>query len=373
MWRRALALTTAGLTASALIVACDDADRADHARVGGKGRGDERVGVILPDADGARRWQTYDARYFREAFDDAGVPVEMANADGDERKFQRIGDAMIDSGVRVLIITSLDSASGRAVLDRARRRGVSTIDYDRLTLNGGADFHVGFDDELIGRRQAHGLINCLSARKAVNPVVAVLNGSQTDYNAVRRKAGYDSVLQPKYDAAAFTEGPDQWVPDGNDEEARRIFEQMLAQQPRIGGVVAADDGIANVVIEVLRRRGLSGTIPVTGHDATVQGLRNLLTGEQCVTVYRRIRLEAQTAATLAIQLFEGGKPMARKRIKDPESGASIPFFPLEPFSIDVTQVKEVVADGLVTRQELCTGRHARLCTKYGVVGPDGPR
>ena len=372
MRSRALALTAVGLTASAAIAACDDANPADGARPGGAGPSSARVGVILPDTAGARRWQTYDARYFREAFDAAGVEVEIANAGGDEQEFQRIGDAMIDGGVRVLIITSPTPASGGAVLDRARRKKITTIDYDRLTLDGGADYHVGFDDESIGRRQAHGLINCLSGRKAVNPVVAELNGSRTDYNAVRRKAGYDSVLQPKYDAAAFTKGPDQWVPEGNDAQARRIFEQMLAQQPRIGGVVAADDGIANAVIEVLRRRRLSGTIPVAGHDVTVQGLRNLLTGEQCVTVYRRIRLEAQTAATLAIQLARGAKPVARQRIKDPESGAYIPYFPLEPFSIDVTQVKEVVADRFVTRKELCTGRYARLCAKYGVVDPDGP-
>ena len=365
-----LALAAASLTATATIAACTDSNPGKGLSESGNGNGPEkRIGVILPDTASAARWSTHDPVYFREAFDAAGIKAEIANAGDDPKNFERIGNAMIDNGVRVLIITSLDPVSGKAVLHRARREGIPTIDYDRLTLNGGADYHVGFDDETIGRQQAHGLSNCLAAKNRTHPIVATLNGPPRDYNAALRKDGYDSVLEPKYDGAIFTKGPEQWVPDGDNAEARRTFEQMLKQFPRIGGVIAPNDGIANEVIEVLRKRKLNGKVPVVGHEATVQGLQNVLAGDQCATVYRRIKLETQTAATLAIRLAQGERPTAHKQIKDPESGAHIPFFPLEPYSVDVTQVKEVVADRFVTRSELCAGRYAKLCAKYGVIDP----
>ena len=363
-----LALAAASLTATAAIAACNDSKPGEGLNESGNGP-EKRIGVILPDTASAARWSTHDPVYFQEAFDAAGIKAEIANAGDDPKNFERIGNAMIDNGVRVLIITSLDPVSGKAVLHRARREGIPTIDYDRLTLNGGADYHVGFDDEMIGRQQAHGLSNCLAAKNRSNPILATLNGPSRDYNAALRKDGYDSVLEPKYDGTLYTKGPEQWVPEGDNAEARRTFEQMLKQFPRIDGVIVPNDGIANEVIEVLRKRKLNGKVSVAGHEATVQGLQNVLTGDQCATVYRRIKIEAQTAATLAIRLLQGERPTAHKQVKDPESGAYIPFFPLEPLSVDVTQVKDVVADRFVTRSELCAGRYDKLCAKYGVVDP----
>jgi D-xylose transport system substrate-binding protein len=279
---------------------------------------------------------------------------------------------MIDSGVKVLVIASLDSVSGKAVLDRARAEKIPTIDYDRLTLNGGADYYVSFDNETVGRQQARGLQNCLSAAKAKNPIVAQLNGSPTDNNASQFKAGTDEVLQLKYDAALYQKGPEQWVPDWDNEEAGAIFEQMLQQQPKIKGVLAANDGIGNAVIEVLRKKKLSGRIPVTGQDATLQGLQNILTGEQCMTVYKQIKPEAQTAAKLAIQLFKGERPEAPNRIQDPESGAQVPFISLTPQAVTRANISDVVRDGFVDKAELCKGKYARLCVQFGVSESPAP-
>nr|AGU11293.1 Periplasmic binding protein domain [uncultured organism] len=369
MRKKLLAIAAAGLMAMATVTACDDASDSSDSSSGstsGGGSGDARVGVILPDTTSSQRWGTDDPKFLKEAFDAAGVPVEIKNAEGDRAKFQQIGDEMVNSGVKVLIIANIDSTSGRAVLQKARAKKIPTIDYDRLTLNGGADYYVSFDNEEVGRQQARGLVKCLTQRGVTNPVIAEINGSPTDNNATLFKNGYDFVLQPKYDAAEYTKGPDQWVPDWDNKEGGSIFTQMVAQRPDIDGVLAANDGLGNAVIEVLRKKGLSGKIPVTGQDATVQGLQNVLAGEQCVTIYKRLKPEAQTAANLAIQLFKGQTPKVTDRLKDPESGAYVPFASLEPLSININTVKDVVADGFVTKKQLCTAKYAKLCIKHNV-------
>jgi D-xylose transport system substrate-binding protein len=369
MRKKLLALATVGLLATVTMTACDDSNQSSDASGGsgsGSGSGKARVGVILPDTKSSQRWGTDDPKFLKAAFDAAGVPVEIVNAQGDRANFVKIGTDMVNSGVKVLIIANLDSDTGKAVLDKAKEKKIPTIDYDRLTLNGGADYYVSFDNEQVGQYQAYGLMNCLKLKGVKNPVIAELNGSPTDNNATLFKNGYDSLLQPKYDTAAYTKGPDQSVPDWDNEEGGKIFQQMIDQQPKIDGVLAANDGLGGAVIKVLRAKGRNGKVPVTGQDATLEGLQNLLLGDQCVTIYKQIKPEAETAANLAVQLFKGQKPAVRGQLKDPESGAYVPFASLTPKSINVDQVYEVVDDGFVAKKDLCAGKFAKLCTKYKV-------
>jgi D-xylose transport system substrate-binding protein len=365
--RKAFAVfLVAGSLAAGGLAGCSDDDNAavDATRTGPVGAG--KVGVIMPDATSSPRWEKQDARYLKEAFAAAGVAVDIQNAQGDRARFVQIADQMIAGGAKVLMIANLDSTSGRAVIVKAKAAGVKTIDYDRLTLNGGADYYVSFDNRMVGELQGQNLATCIKDKKYRNPVVVELNGSPSDNNATDFKKGYDSVLQPMYDAAAYTKGPDQWVRDWSEKEAGAIFAQMLEQQPRVKGVLAANDGIANAVIEVLKKKGLNGSIPVTGQDATPEGLQHILAGDQCMTVFKNIKPQAQQAAALAVALFNGEPPRVLDRVKDPESGAYLPFIKLTPTAVTKQNVKSVIEQGFAARGEVCTGEYEQLCTEAGI-------
>ncbi|MFF4618046.1 sugar ABC transporter substrate-binding protein [Nonomuraea jabiensis] len=325
-----------------------------------------KVGVILPDSKSSARWETADRKYLEEAFKAAGVQYDIQNAQNDKTAFQTIADQMITNGATVLMIVNLDSGSGKAVIDKAKSQGVATIDYDRLTLGGGAAYYVSFDNTKVGTLQGEGLSKCLTDKKASKPIVAYLNGSPTDNNATLFKQGYDGVLKPKFDSGEYVKGPDQAVPDWDNTQAGTIFEQMLTQQPKIAGVLAANDGLGNAAITVLKKQNLNGKVPVTGQDATVQGLQNILAGDQCMTVYKAVKKEADAAAKLAVALAKGEKPTASGSVKDPESGQDVPSELLEPQAIYLDNVKDVVADGYVTKEELCTGDFAKKCTEAGI-------
>ncbi|HET8660670.1 MAG TPA: substrate-binding domain-containing protein, partial [Micromonosporaceae bacterium] len=269
-----------------------------------------KIGVILPDSKSSVRWETADRKYLSEAFTAAGIDHDIQNAQGDKAAFQTIADQMITNGATVLVIVNLDSGTGKAVLDKAKAQGVATIDYDRLTLNGNADYYVSFDNTAVGKLQGEGLVKCLTDGKAEKPIVAELNGSPTDNNATLFKQGYDGVLQPKYDSGEYVKGPDQSVPDWDNQQAGTIFEQMLTGNPQIKGVLAANDGLGNAAIAILKKQKLNGQVPVTGQDATVQGLQNILNGDQCMTVYKAVKQEADATAQLAIALAQGQKPAA---------------------------------------------------------------
>ncbi|WP_431918578.1 sugar ABC transporter substrate-binding protein [Micromonospora wenchangensis] len=360
-----LTFAAVGLLATGSMAACGDDSSSNDA--GGDTAKKPKIGVILPDSKSSARWETADRRFLKEAFDAAGVESDIQNAQNDKNAFQTIADQMITSGVTTLMIVNLDSGTGKAVLDKAKSQGVATIDYDRLTLGGSAQYYVSFDNEAVGKLQGEGLVKCLTEKGVKNPTVAYLNGSPTDNNATLFKNGYDSVLKPKFESKEYTKGPDQSVPDWDPAQAATIFEQMLTQSGgKIDGVLSANDGLGNAAISVLKKNKLNGRVPVTGQDADVTGLQNILAGDQCMTVYKAVKKEADAAAELAIAVAKGERKETGQTVKDPESGRDVPSVLLEPKAIDKATVKDVVADGYVDKAKLCTGAYAELCAANGI-------
>ena len=307
---------------SAVEEATSAAEEASSAESGAAPTG--KIGVILPDTKSSIRWESFDRPLLGEAFEAAGVEYEIQNAEGDKNRMATIADQMITSGATVLMITNLDSESGAAIEQKAADAGVKTIDYDRLTLNGLADVYVSFDGVKVGEAQGDGLIKCITDKGVENPAIAVLNGSPTDNNATLFKQGYDSKINPKFDAGEWTEVDDQSVPDWDNQKGGQIYEQMLTKaNGKIDGVLAANDGLANAVIAVNKKNNLQ--IPVTGQDATPEGLRNILAGDQCMTVYKAVKDQAAAAAAAAVALLSGQEPdTGGTTIEDTESGRQVP-------------------------------------------------
>jgi D-xylose transport system substrate-binding protein len=349
-----------GLVASLGLTACSQPQGSDSTD------DKPKVGVILPDQASAVRWETADRRYLEEAFKAADIDYEIVNAQGSTENFLTLTDQLITGGIDILMIVNLDSGSGAAALQKARSAGVKTIDYDRLTLNGGADYYVSFDNVEVGRLQAQGLIKCLEDKGVENPRIAYLNGSPTDNNATLFREGYHSVLEEKYDEGwVFVD--ERSVPDWDGTQAVTLFEQMFtAHSGGIDGVLTANDTLGNAAITVLRGQGLNGQVPVTGQDASVAGLQNILAGDQCMTVYKAIKKEADAAAALAIALAKGETPSGLSTVKDTESGRDVPSKLEKPVAIFKDTVKDVVADGFVSVDDLCTADFADLCEEAGI-------
>ena len=246
-------------------------------------------------------------RRCRQAFDAAGVEAEIQNAEGDKATQQQQAEQAITNGAKVLLLVNLDSGSGAAIAANAKSQGVKVIDYDRLTLDTDAtDYYVSFNNEKVGQLQGEGLVDCMGDKQGAE--IAVLNGSPTDNNATLFKNGYDSVINPKFDSGDWKEVDDQSVPDWDNQKALTIFEQILQKNDnKVDGVLAANDGLGNAAISAIKQRKLP-QVPVTGQDATLQGIQNIVNGDQCMTVYKAIKKEADAAAELAIALAKGEEP-----------------------------------------------------------------
>jgi D-xylose transport system substrate-binding protein len=340
---------------------CPPADQRMGAGMGSMAEGS--IAVLLPDSASSARWEADDRRFLSAAFDAAGVDYTIVNAEGDPQAQINQAEQAITNGAKVILMVNLDSGSGASIIQLARDAGVQVIDYDRLTIEGpGADFYVSFDNEAVGRIQGEGLVAAVEAAGLTNPRVAVLNGSPTDNNATLFANGYNSVITPLFESGAWTLVDDQSVPNWDNQEALVIFEQMLtAAGGDIDAAIAANDGIASSVIAALQNQGLP-FIPVTGQDATVGGIQNILAGRQSMTVYKAIKAQAEAAAALAIALLNGEDTsmMATGAVNNGTN--DVPSVLLVPVGVTSANIAEtVIADGFRTWEEICVGEFEQFC------------
>ena len=358
------ALVAAGVLAMSGLAACGDDDD-DGGGGGDSGGGDApKVGVLLPDSQSSVRWETVDRPALQKAFKDAGVDADIQNAEGDKATQTQQAEQMITNGANVLLLVNLDSGSGAAIAANAQSQNVKVIDYDRLTLDTDAtDYYVSFDNEKVGELQGQGLVDCLGDKKAA---VAVLNGSPTDNNATLFKNGYDSVINEKFESGEWTEVDDQSVPDWDNQQALTIFEQMLQKAGnKVDGVLAANDGLGNAAISALKQRKLP-QIPVTGQDATLEGLQNIVNGDQCMTVYKAIEKEAAAAADLAIALAKGEEPTA-ETVPIDNGTEEVPSVLLDPVPVTQDNVGEYFGNpDYPTKEDVCAGKVAPKCEALGL-------
>jgi D-xylose transport system substrate-binding protein len=368
--RRALAIGGALCALTFAVAACGSDNSSSTSSSGGAASTTsaskaQKVGVLLPDTKSSVRWESFDRPLLQAAFKSAGVPVTIDNAQGDKSTQQQQAEQLITNGAKVLLLVNLDSGSGAAIEANAQSRGVKVIDYDRLTLKGQAAYYVSFDNVKVGELQGQGLVKCLGS--AAKPAIAELNGSPTDNNATLFKQGYDSVLKPLYSSGKATKVADQSVPDWDNQKALTIFEQMLQKSNnKIDGVLAANDGLGNSAISAIKARKLK-QLPVTGQDATPQGIQNILSGDQCMTVYKAVKKEADAASQLAIALATGKQPPAGLvNGKTNDTARDVPSVLLVPEAITKDNVKVVFDDGFLKPSDVCVGKYASLCTKAGI-------
>ncbi|GLY27529.1 substrate-binding domain-containing protein [Kineosporia sp. NBRC 101731] len=365
MRRQMLAATAIGSAALLTLSACGgDSEGSTTGSTTPQGT----VGVILPDAASSPRWENADRPALTEAFTKAGVKVDIQNAGGDKTKFQTIADGMISQGVSALLIVNLDNDSGAAVIKKATDAGVPVIDYDRLTLGGGAKYYVAVDPVLVGTTIGEGLVKCLQDEGTTTGDVVELNGSPTDNNATLFKQGYDKAIRD----AGYGVAADQAVPDWDSQKAGTLFEQINTElKGKFVGVAAANDTLGGAVIARLKTEGRAGKVPVTGQDATDTGLQQVLLGNQCVTVYKSINKEAAAAVDLTVKLIKGdtagADAVASGTVTDTKTNQPVKSVLIEPQAIYADNVQDVIDDGATTAGKVCTTEALKkACEKYGV-------
>jgi D-xylose transport system substrate-binding protein len=377
MRSRTLTLLAATVSTGLVLTACgtnssnsggtgsNSASSSTPAAAGANGK----VGVILPETASSARWEAFDKPMLQAALAAQGFDADVQNAQGDAQKFATLADGFISSGVKVLIIAPADPAVGAAVEAKAKTAGIPVINYDRPSLGGSAEYYVSFDNEKVGQLQGQAMADALKSKPGAG--VVQIEGAPTDNNATLFTKGQDSVLEPLFSAGTLKRIQKQPINDWDNQVGGTTFEQIFtANGGKVDGVVAANDGLAGAVINILKKNGLNGKVPVTGQDATADGLMAVMRGEQYMTVFKPIKEEAEASAKLAAALAKNDKAaadaIATGKLHDPKGNRDIKSVLLTPTTILAKDIKTVVTQGYVKTTEICGGDLAAKCSSLGI-------
>lgn len=290
------------------------------------------------------RWRT-DQSLFVERVKALGgrVLVEVPHGNPDEQV--RLAKKLIAEKVDVLVVVPSDAQKATAIVDAAKAAGIPVLSYDRLIPSKDVALFISYDGTKVGNLQAQ-----YARDRVPSGNYMLINGPKSDNNSIMFRNGQMKVLENDIKSGKINVIADFILEDWSELEAIMKVEEFLSNNTaRPDVIIAANDALATGALQVLPRE-LIGKVIITGQDAERAALRNIVTGQQSMTVYKPIRPLAYQAAELAIKLARK-QPIQASKMKngDYEVNAIL----LEPIVVDKSNYKDtIVKDGHLSMSEI---------------------
>ena len=350
----------------------DFSEMAKLKSIASQGKG--KISVILPDTVSSARYTEFDAPYLKKAFQTAGLSgsdFSIQNAQGSDSTQLTDAQSAITKGATVVVVDPLDSGVGAQIETYAKSHGAVVIDYDRLVLGGNRQFYISFDNVQVGKLIGNGLASCISDWNVANPNVIVMRGDPTDNNATLFAQGYDGVTKSFYSSGKWTKAA---TPAGTWDPPTALTEFTQALTGSKGkanaGLIPNDENAAPIIKYLTNHGTKPKSFPITGQDATMVGLQNILSGYQCGTAYKPIYLEAQAAAAVALYARAGQQPPAslvNGSTTDSKANTQVKSVLLKPEWVTTKNMQQtVIKDQFVPANELCTAAFKAACQAAGI-------
>ncbi|WP_430811133.1 MULTISPECIES: substrate-binding domain-containing protein [unclassified Carboxylicivirga] len=260
-----------------------------------------KVGFLMDSLD-IERWNKDKALFEQKVDELGGIPlVEVAGSNADKQLEQ--ARKLLEDGVDVLVVVPVDLERAGEIVKLAHQHYVPVISYDRLIKNCNLDYYVSTDNINIGELQANYLTKISPQGNYV-----LISGPTSDYNAYLLRLGWMNVLQPLIDRGdiqvVVDEFSNYWLPD----EAYRILSTYLGANNSVDAIICGNDALASGAIEALKEHNKAGKVLLAGQDADIQAVRNIVAGNQTITIYKPIESLALAAANAAIKIADGEAP-----------------------------------------------------------------
>lgn len=277
------------------------------------------VGIAMPTKTN-ERWNR-DGYFLKNSFEAKGYNVELRFSDDDIN--QQINDiqVLIADDVDLLIITPIDGSTLFRTLEDAKLKNIPVISYDRLIMNTDSiSYYVSFDNYRVGTMQGQYIVDALNLDES-NGIynLEIVAGDPADNNALFFYAGAMDILDPYIESGqlripsgkyTFTQtATSLWSIDLALENMQNTLASYYSNNERLDAVLCSSDNLSVGVAQALATDYNNQNIPIiTGQDATITALRNIVDGKQSMTIFKDVQNEAEVTAILAQAIIEGKMP-----------------------------------------------------------------
>ena len=323
------------------------------------------IGVSLPTQT-AQRW-IQDGDHIKSKLEQKGYSVDLKYAEDNIQAQVNQIDAMIEEGVSCLVVTSIDSVALVEVLAKAKQKNIPVVAYDRLLMDtDSVSYYATFDNKGVGiliGRYVEEKLNLKNSSRTFN--IEFFAGSPDDNNAHFLNSGVFEVLQPYINSGKLKVLSGQtdfskictlrWSGETAEKRMTEILNACYKNQ-KIDAVISPYDGITYGIISALKKSGyeVGENFPlITGQDADLQAIKNILSGEQSMTIFKDTRILAEKCVAMVEAVLEGKVPEINDTISYDNHKMVVPSFLCQPVIIDRENIdKEIVGSGYYTKEEI---------------------
>ena len=288
------------------------------------------IGIVLPTKD-EDRWLADEAT-FKQLIEEKGYKAEIMYSQADPAIEKSNVEALIEKGVKVLLICPFDGAAAASTVEMAKEEGVQVISYDRLIMGTDAvDYYVAFESAKIGEAMGQYLVDQAAAYGGTGLNLYLYSGALTDNNSFTYFQGNWNALQPKIADGTFIvrnsevamkykdikdlsydqlyeimQSVDtEWTPSVAKSLAEANLTNAAPEEKALSFITAPDDDTARAVADAFMADADVKEFRICGADGVEGSVQYLIDGKQDMTVYCNPAMIAVAAMELAEKLIAG--------------------------------------------------------------------
>jgi ribose transport system substrate-binding protein len=242
----------------------------------------------------------------QEAADRSGLQlvVQAAEREIDVEKQMQIIENLLQTAVKVLIVTPSGSREIASAIAKANRAGVpvlvvdTRVDPKAVADNGlKVESFIGSDNYEGGRMAGEYLAKAVGGKARV----AVLEGIPGHETGDSRLRGFRDAIQPHPGMTIVASQPANWERD----QGFTVFQNMLQAHPDIDALFACSDLMALGAVEAIAAAGRTNRIRVVGFDALDDARKAIAAGTMEASVAQSPRDMGRIAVESAAKLLRG--------------------------------------------------------------------
>ncbi len=328
------------------------------------------VGIAMPTRS-LERWNN-DGSHLEALLQERGYETSLQYADNEvDQQITQIQN-MVNQGAEILVIASIDGTALGPVLEQAASAGATVIAYDRLINESeNVDYYATFDNYEVGRLQGEFIIEELGLEDGEGPFnLEPFAGSPDDNNARFFFSGAWDQLRPYIDNGQLVV-PSGKAPESNDDWPSIGIQGWLSQtaqaemenrlnsfyaDDKVDVVLSPNDSLALGIEQALDAAGYTPGEDwplITGQDADLANVKNMLAGMQAMTVWKDTRTLGDQVATMIDQITAGEEVTVNDTETYDNGVKVVPSFLLPPQVVTPDTVESALVDSeFFTAEEL---------------------
>ena len=323
----------------------------------------QKIGLCMPTKEQSI-W-TMQGQRLTEYLEEAGYEILIDYAEDDSAKQVQQIENMISKGVDMVIIAAVDCAALTDACEKCKQAGIYVIADDRAITNTEAvDYYVTCDYSRLAEMQGQYIADTLDLENAEGPfTMEIFSGSQDDTNSVVFYEGQMKILQPYVDAGKIviksgqTTASETAIQSWDSSKAQSRMDNLLSgfySDGHLDICLSTADCLAIGCISSLESMGYgtdANPFPIiTGQDAELAAVKNIIAGKQTMTVFIDANLLAKRMVELVDALSAGETVTPDGTFNN--NVFDVPMLTYDPLVIDKDNVDYVIEVGYFTHDEV---------------------